>query len=191
MKNILSSAVVILIWLSFFTAHAVAKDSAAKNQTPQNKDLPIEIASNRLDAYNEKRLVIFSGDAVATQGDKTIKADRLLVYYKKDEQRPKTSAAKNVEQSGDLERIEAKGKVTVIQGERVVTGNEAVYSQEAQKITMTGNAVMREGKNVVRGETIVVYLNENRGVVEGNAENKRVKATIYPKSEEGKNKPAH
>ena len=57
----------------------------------------------------------------------------------------------------------------------------------AQKIVMTGNAVMRQGKNLVQGDKIEVFLNENRGVVEA-AENKRVKATIYPaeKKEEKK-----
>jgi lipopolysaccharide export system protein LptA len=150
-----------------------------------DKDLPIEIVSNRLDAYHEKRLVVFSGDAVATQGGRTIKADRLSVYYKKNQAPAQTIGSKRLEGTGDLDRIEAKGRVTVTEGDRVVTGHDAVFDHDAQKITMTGNAVMQEGQNIIHGETIVVYLKENRGVVEG-AENKRVKATIYPKNEEGK-----
>jgi lipopolysaccharide export system protein LptA len=39
--------------------------------------------------------------------------------------------------------------------------------------------VMQQGNSIVRGDKIEVFLNENRGVVEA-AENKRVKATIYP-----------
>ena len=67
----------------------------------------------------------------------------------------------------------------VTEGERVVTGEDALFELDAQKITMTGSAVLREGDNIIRGDRIVVFLNENRGVVEG-AESRRVTATIYP-----------
>ncbi|HEX7533670.1 MAG TPA: LptA/OstA family protein, partial [Syntrophales bacterium] len=71
------------------------------------------------------------------------------------------------------------------QGERVVTGNDAVYYQDTQQIVMLGNAVMREGRNVINGDRIVVFLDEDRGVVES-AEKGRVKATIYPEDKDKK-----
>jgi lipopolysaccharide export system protein LptA len=141
------------------------------------KDQPIQIVSDRLDAYNEKRMVVFSGNAVATQGARTIRAERLTLYYRDDQK--KTGRSSVGEGTGNLERMEAKGHVTITEGERVVTGEEAVFEQDAQKITMTGNAALREGDNIIRGDRIVVFLNENRGVVEG-AESRRVTATIYP-----------
>jgi lipopolysaccharide export system protein LptA len=149
---------------------------------------PIQIDSDRLDAYNEKKLVVFSGNAVATQSDRVIKSDQLLLYYRSDpEKTGKKNPGKNSEM-GELEKIEAKGHVTVTQGERVVTGDNAVYFQDTQKIVMTGNAVMREGRNVVKGDRIIVFLDEDRGVVESN-EKKRVQAIIYPeeKKDEKKN----
>lgn len=142
------------------------------------KHQPIEIVSDRLDAYDEKRMVVFSGNAVATQGARTIRADRLTLFYRQNRTAAGGSAAGS-DGRGDLERVEAKGHVSVTEGERMVTGEEAVFEQEAQKITMTGGAVLREGANIVRGERIVVYLDENRGVVEG-TETRRVTATIYP-----------
>ena len=48
------------------------------------RDHPIQIVSDRLDAYHEKRMVVFSGNAVATQGARTIRSDRLTLYYKED-----------------------------------------------------------------------------------------------------------
>lgn len=147
---------------------------------------PIRIDSDRLDAYNDQRMVVFSGNAVAVQGDKVIKADKLLLYYKKKEGEAKKGAIKDVGRTGDLDRIEAKGKVVVTQGERVVTGEEAVYFQDSQKIVVTGNPVMREKKNVIRGDRIVVFVKENRGMVES-PQNKRVSATVYPsEKDEGK-----
>jgi lipopolysaccharide export system protein LptA len=152
--------------------------SQTKQKPKIERDLPIQIVSDRLDAYNEKRMVVFSGNAVATQGGRTIRSDVLTLYYKEEK---KTAASSSGEAGGpgDVERVEAKGNVTISEGDRIVTGNEAVFEQDAQKITMTGNAVMREGANIIRGDRIFVFLDENRGVVEG-TENRRVTATIYP-----------
>lgn len=162
-----------------------AADSNSKKKIKIDKDQPIHIVSDRLDAYNEKKLVVFSGNAIATQGDKEIKSDRLLLYYKKDPQVPGKTDSKNMGNSGDLEKIEAKGHVTVTQGEKIVTGNDAVFFQDTQQIIMTGNAVMREGRNIIRGDRIVVFLNEDRGIVES-IEKSRVKATIYPEDKKDK-----
>lgn len=153
--------------------------SGQSKQKPRvERDQPIQIVSDRLDAYQEKRMVVFSGNAVATQGARTIRADRLTLYYK-EEKKPAGRPAGDAEATGNLERVEAVGHVTITEGERIVTGNEALFDQDAQKITMTGDAVMREGANIVRGDRVIVFLNENRGVVES-TENKRVTATIYP-----------
>lgn len=140
---------------------------------------PIDIQSDRLDAYQDKKVVIFSGNAIATQGDRTIKADRLLVYYKDRSAGTEKKDIKDMGAVGDLERLEAQGHVTITEPNRIVTGDHAVFYHDLQKIVMTGNAVMREGKNVIRGGKIIVFLNENRGVVES-SESKRVTATIYP-----------
>jgi len=140
---------------------------------------PIDIQSDRLDAYQEKRVVIFSGNAIATQGDRTIKADRLLIYYKDRSAGTEKKDIKDMGAVGDLERLEAQGHVTITEPNRIVTGEHAIFYHDLQKIVMTGNAVMREGKNVIRGGKIIVFLNEDRGVVES-SESKRVTATIYP-----------
>lgn len=168
---------------------SVAGHGQTKQQRPKvAKDLPIQIVSDRLEAYNEKRMVVFSGNAVATQGARTIRADVLTLYYKESKNKEKEESARRAEEGegpGDLERVEAKGRVTISEGDRIVTGDEAIYVQEEQKITVTGGAVLREGANIIRGDRVFVYLDENRGVVEG-AANKRVTATIYPEEKKDK-----
>jgi len=156
----------------------------AKQKPGVERDQPIEIVSDRMDAYHEKRMVVFTGNAVATQGARTIRSDRLTLYYKEEK---KTAGVSNRETGGvgNLERVEAKGHVTITEGDRIATGDEAVFEQDSQKITMTGSAVLREGANIVQGDRIVVFLDENRGVVES-AENSRVKATIYPAEKQEK-----
>lgn len=139
---------------------------------------PMEITSNRMEAFNDNKLVVFSGNARVTQGNSVLKSEKLLLYYKEPDKKDKAGTIEN-EKTGDLEKVEAKGNVTLTQGERVATGDEAVYFRDSAKIIMTGNPTLSEGKNLIKGDRVIVYLNENRGVVEGNT-NKQVKAIIYP-----------
>jgi lipopolysaccharide export system protein LptA len=132
-----------------------------------------------MEAFNEKKLVVFSGNAVATQGNKVLKADQLLLYYKKESGKKNKIGTIETDSAGDLEKIEAKGKVSLTQGERIATGDEAVYFRDSNKVIMTGNAMLKEGKNIIKGDKVIVFLNENRGVVESNTQ-KQVKAIIYP-----------
>jgi lipopolysaccharide export system protein LptA len=153
-----------------------------KAKAAVDRNQPIQVDSDRLDAYNSKRMVVFSGNVVAVQGLRTMRADRLTIYYKDDK---KTSAGSAVSQEGygNIEKMEAKGDVSVNEGERVATADEALFEQDAQKITMTGNAVLKEGENIIKGNRVIVFLEEDRGVVES-GENKRVTATIYPKEKQ-------
>ena len=165
-----------------------AKKPAPRQSTPKKATSkePVHITSDTLEAFNDERLVVFSGNAVAVQGDKVIRADKLLVYYKKAADEGKEASTANVGQGGDLDRIEAKGPVRITQQKKIVTGDEGVFYQDDQKIVVFGNAVMREGANIVKGDRITVLLDENRGIVEA-TDKKRVTATIYP-AEEGKQK---
>jgi lipopolysaccharide export system protein LptA len=171
------------------TFPATAQDAKDGKSAKLDRKQPIQVTSDMLEAFNDKRLVVFSGNAVAIQGDKIIRADKLMIYYKKAPDDGKPKEIKGVEGTGDLDRIEAVGHVSVTQGNRVATGDLAVYDQDTERIIMTGGAVMREGKNVVRGNKITLLIKENRGVVEAE-DKKRVTATIYPseKKETGKQK---
>jgi lipopolysaccharide export system protein LptA len=186
MSRILTVMVMTLLLVSSFPWCAVTAAENRDKMTSIKRGGPIEIVSDRLDAYNQEKLVVFSGNVVATQKDRVIKADRVFVYYKKNDKAAakQTRAAEN---AGDIVRIEAQGNVRVTQGERIVTGEKAVFFNNEQKIVMTGNPVMREGNNVIKGDRIVVLLDEDRGVVESSRE-KRVTATFYPEESKRKNK---
>lgn len=145
-------------------------------------DGAIQITSDRLDAYDDKALVLFSGNVVATQDDAVIHADELYLYYDKNTEKKKSASDLTVS-GGKIEKIELKGNVTVKKGERTVSGDRAVFRNAEQTVVMTGHAVMREGNNVISGDKITVFLKENRGIVESSGEKKRVTAVIYPQGE--------
>jgi lipopolysaccharide export system protein LptA len=164
-----------ILFIILLTAPCTYADN---NFISKQSDEPIEISSNRMEAFNEKKLVVFSGNAIAKQGNKVLKADQLNLYYKKEPEKVKVGTTET-EGTGNLEKIEAKGNVSLTQGERVAVGDEAIYFRDSGKVIMTGNAVLSEGKNLIRGDRVIVFLNENRGVVESNTK-KQVKAIIYP-----------
>lgn len=173
------AALLFLAWGLFSLFHSINVLAAESNRKNQIDDKLIEISADRLEALENKNVVIFSGSAVATQGARVIKAEKIMLYYKKERLEPPSEGFQSIGKVGDLERIEAQGHVIITQGDRMVTGNKAVYNQETQKIIMTGDAVLRQGSNIVRGDKVQVFLDENRGLVEA-GENKRVKATIFP-----------
>ena len=164
-----------ILFVLLTTSLACAENKLFNKQS----DEPIEITSNRMEAFNEKKLVVFSGNAIAKQGNKVLKADQLNLYYKKEPGKKVKVGTTETEGTGDLEKVEAKGNVSLTQGGRTATGDEAIYLRDSGKVILTGNAVLSEGKNSIKGDRVIVFLNENRGVVEGNTK-KQVKAIIYP-----------
>ena len=183
-RHIICILLFCFLMLSSFTGVSGKELNPKKNLVDRNT--PIQITSDRMDAYNDKGMVVFDGNAIATQGDRTIRSETITLFYKKKAESGEKGDAADIRKNSDLDRIEGKGKVRVTQGERVATGNEAVYLQDAQKIIIKGNAVLSEGKNVIRGEQVVVFLNENRGEVINPGG--RVSATIFP-SEKKEKKP--
>jgi lipopolysaccharide export system protein LptA len=145
----------------------------------KQSDEPMEITSNRMEAFNKNKLVVFSGNAMVRQGNKVLKSDKILLYYKKEPDKEEKIGTIETEQSGDLEKVEAKGNVSLTQGPRIATGDEAIYFRDSGKVILTGNAMLSEGKNSIKGDRVIVFINENRGVVESNSK-KQVKAVIYP-----------
>ena len=66
-------------------------------------------------------------------------------------------------------------------GERHASGERAVFDDAARTVTLSGRARLRDGTNEVAGERVVVYLDEQRSVVDGGPG--RVSAILNPPRE--------
>ncbi len=172
----------ILLIVLLVSPRLYAQDNNVAAEDLIKKNEPIEIDSDHMDAFNEKKLIIFTGNAIAKQGDRVLKADQLLLYYKKEPAKNDKVGTMQIEGTGDLEKIEAKGNVSVTQGERIATGDEGVYYHDTGQIILTGNALLKEGKNSIKGCRVIIYVNEKRGRVEvcDQEKKERVKAVLYP-----------
>jgi lipopolysaccharide export system protein LptA len=162
MRNLL--LIICLLFLLAGFASAAEKMPAGSYDSSQ----PINITSDRLEADDAARQVKFLGNVVARQGEVVIYSAVLTLIYS--------------EGSKEIERVEADRDVRIVQGERVATGDKAVFYQADGRIVLTGNARVHEGADFVEGDVITVFLGEEKSVVQGR-EGSRVNAVFHPKEE--------
>ncbi len=161
-----------VLWLYLFLLCLLSPLALA--QTTDQR-IPIHITSDKMEALNQSKTIIFTGHVVATKKNFILHSDRLEVFYNKSRVKGHGAETKRV-----IKKIIALGHVRISKGKRIGIGQKAVYDKAAEKITIIGAAQVWEGPNRVRGDRITLFLNEDRTVVEGSGKIK-VHAVVYPK----------
>jgi lipopolysaccharide export system protein LptA len=160
------------------------------------QEFPLHISAAQMEADQDKRVIIFKGQVKADYGDTTLYTDKLLVFYKPKEDTPKIKgqsssppADKGPEASpleglgGDqIDRIEAWGNVRCVQGDRVATGEKAIYYKGRDDIVLLGHPQVWRGENHVKGSRIIMNLATRKVEVEGSPA-QRVEAHLYPSNQ--------
>ncbi len=154
-----------LLLLLSFSCCCVSTVLAGEANLELDRNQPIEITARQLEVLQQQRQSIFTGDVVAKQGDMTLYADKLIVFFQKNQDQ--------------IERLDAIGAVRVLQLDRVATAGKAVFHHLEETLVLIGNAEVTQGKNKISGDVITLYLKENRTLIES-SDNRRVKALIVP-----------
>jgi lipopolysaccharide export system protein LptA len=176
---------------------ASAAKSAGTPKSGSQEELPLNITAGRLEVDQNQQVATFINKVVARYKDIILYADILKIFYQSKkspagpESPPATSPANSKtappgNQSSPMDavgiekisRIEAEGKVRMVQGDRIATGEKAIYYTQEDKIVLLGHPQLWRGENSLTGHEIIFYVKENRAVVEGEI-NKRVEAVIY------------
>jgi len=175
-------------------------DSSKGAQKEKPAEKPINITADRMEADDKDKVVIFTGNVVARQEDVVINCDLMRVYYREIPAGSTTTNRKSPAGAGDstaseeeekkeneIERIEAEGHVKITRANRVALSDKAVYLAKADPrvIILTGEPRVWRDKDVLTGKKITVFLDQDRSLVEGGAE-QRVNATFYQKKEDKK-----
>ena len=166
----------LLIGLSLSSGWAVSLAASAvppaKEETKKgasgfeiNKKDPIYITADWMEVDQNKNTITYKGRVVTIQADMTMRSEALIAYYD-----PETK---------QMRQIVAEGKVNATQGNRVATGEKAVFDDKSKTVTLTGNPVMRQGNSQVTGTKVVYYMDQDRAIAEGDGK-VRVQATIFP-----------
>jgi lipopolysaccharide export system protein LptA len=130
-----------------------------------NKKDPIYITADWMEVDQKKNTITYKGRVVTIQNDMTMRSETLTAYYDPEMKQ--------------MKQIVAEGKVNATQGNRVATGEKAVFDDRAKTVTLTGSPVMRQGNSQVSGVKVVYYIEQDRAIAEGD-NNVRVRATIFP-----------
>ncbi len=136
---------------------------------------PIHIRSHDLEFFYEEKRIQYRGNVVVTQGDMTLKSDRLTVLYED----PAPTAANTTAQQR-LKHLVAEGRVEITSGGRRATSRKAIFNQQKRTVTLRGNAVLQEGPNRVKGDIVTVFLDENRSIVKGGKGKRQAQMVLIP-----------
>jgi lipopolysaccharide export system protein LptA len=203
-RSVLAIAVLVAAPMLARGAEAPADPSRSRfldaTELGKSKD-PIVVTSDRLEYDYRSNVVVYRGAVQATQGRLKITSDTLTVTFAdgngdgKDEAKSDAKSGAAAPQGGialgggsaRLKEIVAAGKVRIEDGTRWATGGRAVFDQTNRTLVLSEAPVLHDGANEVLGDRVIVYLDEDRSVVEGGR--KRVKAVLYPDREEKAGEP--
>jgi len=125
--------------------------------------LPVEVVSDSLSVDQVSQRGVFTGNVVVTQGDMRLTAAEIEVEYN---------------EAGDgIDRLLARGGVTLVSGPDAAEADEAVYTIDSGDVVLTGNVVMTQGSAAISGQKLVMNLTTGKGRMEG-----RVTTTFLPGS---------
>ncbi len=122
---------------------------------------PVDITSESVRVDHEKSRAEFTGAVVLTQGEFTLRCDRLHAWYVK----------------GDLDHAEAFGHVTFQRRDIDGASKRASYLKRQGVLILFENAMVRSPEGTVRGEKITHNIESERTVVDKTPDG-RVHVTI-------------
>jgi lipopolysaccharide export system protein LptA len=145
-------------------------ETSDKSAARPNRSQPVTVDSDKMERFGKESLVVFTGNVVARQDNSVQYADRMEVY---------------LDEKGDrILRTISTGNVRIVTRDcRTGTARRAEYHDLEQRVVLSGNARVWQDDNTVSGDSVVIYLSQDRSVVQsGNQE--RVQAIFHPR--EGK-----
>ncbi|OGQ88692.1 MAG: lipopolysaccharide transport periplasmic protein LptA [Deltaproteobacteria bacterium RIFOXYD12_FULL_56_24] len=163
--------------LLFLASFLIANPGLAAPDAPTNTKPPIHVEADRMVSMKNENAVLFTGNVDARQGQMTIRAAEMTVYYLSNEE--KASLPQSEERS--LKKLFASGNVEIQNDGMTGTGDKMEYYEAERKMILIGNSKVWQDNNLVTGHTVVVFLDQGKSIVErGKKKGERVKAFFYP-----------
>lgn len=170
------------------TAESVAPAGSAGAGSSGSGQVPTTITAKKMTVRNQDSQAVFEGSVILTQGTLMVYSDKMVVSFSpqstdgvkgetnEGRKGDTSSSAKTTGKGGDVmpgssgrsvRQIEATGHVRIEKETGNATSNKAVFDNSRRVVTLTGDPVAWEKGTRVSGEKIIIYLDEDRSVVEG------------------------
>jgi lipopolysaccharide export system protein LptA len=147
---------------AILSAGALAQSTSVQfNGMKADPTLPVELTSDTLEINQADGTAVFSGHAVATQGELKLSATSLRVEYS--------------EENKAVNKIIATGQVLLVNPTDAVEADQAVYTVATSEVVLTGNVLMTQGAAAIAAQSMVIDLKSGTGRMEG-----RVTTTFVP-----------
>lgn len=149
---------------------ALAKTAAAPSSLlPGGKaNEPVNVNADKLEYFSKQQKAVYSGHVVARQGEGSLRATRLTIFFTQGGQGAGASLPTTGGDAGSqVRRMEAAGPVTIVQKDQVGTGDNGIYDHAQNRIYLNGNVSLTQGPNVVKGDQLVYDLDSGQAQVVG------------------------
>jgi lipopolysaccharide export system protein LptA len=132
---------------------------------------PYTIDAAKLDYFEKEQKLVYSGQVIATQGASKVRGSVMTIYLDKG----------GAGGDSDVRRVELKGPVTVVQKDKIGTGDSGVYDKSENKWYLVGNVTLTQGATVTQGDKLIYDLGSGRATVTGGA-----RTVLMPKDSKDK-----
>lgn len=143
---------------------------------------PVKIEADGMEMQDKEGIAIFTGNVSVAQGDRILRAGKMVVHYIKPKDNAVSGAVSGAasgavsgpaqKNSGGLGstgigRMEASGKVYIKAGSQVATGDEGVFDGKSNVMTLTGSkVVLTDGENVATGCKLTAHMDTGKAFLE-------------------------
>ncbi|MFN3568114.1 MAG: LptA/OstA family protein [Caldimicrobium sp.] len=138
-----------------------------------SKEKEINIDADKMEIFEDEGVADFTGKVFATTKDMKLWADKLYVYYTKNNQTGSTAKR-------ELQRVIAIGRVKIEKEKWKAICGKATYYKDQEKLYLEENPKVWHEDNLVEGDLIIVYFKEDRSEV-FSKEGGRVRVKFYGK----------
>ena len=155
--------------------------TGSMNNLKLSNDKPIQIESDKLEIKEQENLALFTGNVKVVQGEMTLQAGTMTVYYRKNGGSDTSVASGNA----DIDKINVKDKVFLSSGTQQATADSGVFDMASQTFVLEGKrVVLSEGANVFTGCKLTVLMDTGRATLDSCGG--RVNIQLDPKSRQKK-----
>ncbi|BDW98398.1 hypothetical protein MACH15_01510 [Maricaulis maris] len=136
-----------------------------------NSSLPLDIEADTFEVLDAERHIVWLGNVHVVQGDSSLQADRMDVYY---------TGTGTGGGWGDIDRIVATDNVFYITPAQRARGDRGVYQMSEEIITLTGDVVITQGENVITTNRFVNNLTTGNSNFGEAGTGERVRMVLQP-----------
>ncbi|GAA5096607.1 hypothetical protein GCM10023260_05620 [Bartonella acomydis] len=159
--------------LGFETVFGYA-ESVHFGMSLSNDKEPVELYADSLEIRDEEGIALFRGDVSVVQGERLLRATKLIIYYDKthkgtDKAETETKALSPAWfGSTGVQKMEALGKVYIKIATQIATGDKGVFDGKSKIMRLTGkNVVLTDGDNVATGCALTADMKNGKAFLEG------------------------